>query len=1317
MTTRFFRILVLLVCFSVGHPARAEQTSPKTVLIVIQGSSSLKNYAVENARQLANLLGHFDTRVTIKGSDEYAAGDMKSFAFVFYIGFHARNPVPEVFLNDVLSIQKRIVWINSGLAEFSARFPVRSRFGFQVSRIDSTTGFDAVKSGSRLYTKGDPILNVIEIADRRQVRVLASALSSAKRRELPYIVTSGDLTYVADSPFTMALETDRYLLFADMLHDILGEDHPESHSALIRIEDVGVFDDPNRLREIADVLSEQGVPFLVSVIPFFVDPAKGYRLSLSDKPDLVDALKHMEQSGGTIVMHGSTHQYKGVTAADFEFWDESTNRPIKGESAEAFSRKLEMGIQEFMKNGLYPLAWETPHYTGSFLLYQTVSKYFSTAVEQRLSFEDTDFSQYFPYIIKRDLFGQTIYPENLGYVPLNPDRKTSEGYVQRIIEGARTNLSVRDGFASCFFHSFLDLDLLKELVTGVKELGYTYINIARQTNWVRTKDRVILSGSQPYTVEIQDQYLSELYFNDHIEPIRRIISEKRIRGSVTKEIELQSGEIYKAEPVEFREREVTFVEKVVARAKGVINNIFAPESDWREARVAILWNYYAKGAAYNDQASLASVFKSINLKIDTIFVGEPLELSPYNLVIIPVAFVDSLKLSDYGALLKYTREGGNIITDTRTVLAEQLGIHFSSTQIQIRSIRDRYFPEEEITWRYSEMVNRLDVDNVDEVFCQDASSDAPLVIGKPEGKGKVIFFGSWFDPQTQRGYGRYPYLLEYVKRYLRLGPIVRRDNLEAYFDPGYRTNYSIEDLVKLWVRAGIRRVHVSGWHEYAKYTYDYGRLIRLAHANGILVYAWLEPPQVTQIFWRNHPEWREKNYKGEDIQPAWRFTVALTEPACLDSIAWKYRKLLESFDWDGVNLAELYFESGKGFETPLLFTPMHPSAVREVKKRYGIELKSIFDPSSPWFWKTNPAVHSTLTEYRVEKLDEIYERLLREFSAVARDRPGFQIILTAMDSYGSPELREQLGVDMNHILALQKRYGFYLQIEDPEHLWSTDPRRYIQMGKQYEHLIGDRSKLLLDLNIVTVRKKGELTPFPTLIQTGTESFLLIQAATIGAPRFTFYSESSVNPQDIPYFAHAAAYDVTYNRQENRYSVEAPRSFAMKLPGETRQILLDGMLIPASRDNMFFIPAGNHSIDVNPGATGAFSTSQLQPRILSATSNISDLSYGMRNAKFAYESEERMLVSFSNEPTKVVVDGQQYSFSLMKGTDCYTILLPPGNHEVDVITGDAFAYGVNVTSLWSTTAIAIFGFLAVILLAALYLFVKLTRRRTHLPGKA
>ena len=1308
-------MLVFLTLLVVSTASAVQNSSQKNVLILVEGTSDLRNYAMGDGRQLAALLGHFDTRVTLKGVNEYSSGEMKRFDFTFYIGFHASNVVPSTFAQDVATLDTRVFWLNTGFVDFAQRYPASERFGFSVSQVDSLSVFDGVRFGNRTFTKGEPNLNIVNIINKKLVNILATAYSSRKKRELPYIVTSRNLTYIADSPFAGATEADRYILFADLLHDFIGENHEESHSAIIRIEDVGPLDNPDHLREIADILSAKGIPFVVGVIPFYVDPGQGIRVSLSDKPDLVDALKYMVRNGATIEMHGVTHQYKGVTATDYEFWDASTNKPIKRQTADDIAQKLETGVQEFMKNGLYPLVWETPHYTASFALYQTVSKYFSTAMEQRLSIEDADYSQAFPYIIKKDLFDQRIYPENLGYVPLNPDKVISETYIQNIIRNAKANLAVRDGFASCFFHSFLDLDLLKELVDGVEKLGYTYIDLSEQTNWVKLKDRVILSGTQSFEISLQDQYLAEAYFDTNGDVIRRAVSETRLSGPVSRHIELKPGEVYRAEPIESRTHEPGFVENVIAKANRVFSRVFTGEPDWQDARVAVLWNHHARGASFNSQAAFVSVFHSVHINIDTIFVGQNLRLDNYNLLIAPSSFVDSLKPQDFDAIVHFVQQGGNLITDQKNELAEELGIHFSAAQLRLRSLRDRAYPEESIIWQNFESIYKLNVDDVDEVFSRDAITDAPIVIGKSVGKGKVIFFAARFDPVSPRGYSRFPFLLDYVKRYFHLGPIVRRENLEAYFEPGLRANLSIEDLVKQWVRTGIRRIHVGGWVEYAKYPYDYGRLIRLAHANGILVYAWLEPPEMTQRFWQRHPEWREKNFKGEDVRPSWRYPVAMTEPACLDSIAAFYGKLLSGFDWDGVNLAELYFEAGKGFDEPAKYSPMHPSAVREVKRKYGIDLLSIFDQNSPWYWKSNPMVQSALTEYRVAKLDEIYARLLHDFAEQQTTKPGFQIIVTAMDSYGSPELREQLGVDMAHILALQKRFGFTLQVEDPEHLWSTDPIRYVHIGRQYAKLIGDSTKLMLDLNIMdlsnSTRKRGALTPFPTAIQTGTESFLLIHDAAVGAPRFTFYAEGTVNPQDFPFFSSAAASGIHYRRTGDEYDIDAEHSFVLKFPKYIQHVVLDGTLVPASRENLFFVPSGRHRVNVNPGAGGAFSTSQLQPRVLSATCDLANLRYGMRDAMFTYDAGERLIVSFSNEPTQVLLDGERYPFTAMKGNDCFSLLLPPGKHGVNVITGDSFSYGVNVTSLWSTTAIAMFGFLAVVLLLGMYFVLKLLHRRT------
>ena len=1310
----FAAFALLLVLSASLHAA----DKPKTVLVLVEGSSSLKNQSMGNGRQLGALLGHFNTAVTVLGVNEYVPRQMYNYDYTFYIGFHNANQVPTKFTDDVLRLDHRVIWLASGMKELTQHPGASEKLGFTVNQVDSASKFNVVRFEGKSFTKSEPAVSIVELRPHSKVTVMATVASTTARKEHPYIIESGSLMYIADSPFAYADEATEYLLFADMLHDILGEQHEESHSALIRIEDVSPMENPDRLRDIADILSSRNIPFLVGVIPFYVNPAEGIRVSLSDKPDLVDALHYMVQNGGTIVMHGVTHQYRGVTASDYEFWDENSNGVIRGETAEGISRKLDLGIQEFMKNGLYPMLWETPHYTASFLLYQTIAKYFGAAMEQRLSIEDFDYSQFFPYVIHKDMFGQTIYPENLGYVPLDSDMVKSRGYVQHLLDEAKDGLYVRDGFASCFFHSFDDHELLKELVDGIQKLGYTYVDMRDQTLWVKTKDRVILNGSQSYSLTLDDQYLVEAYYQHDGELVKREVSDQRLKGQITRTIEMEPGQFYRAEPAEFRERSATFVEQVGRTLESAYNKIAGTENTWQQAKPLILWNHHARGASFNDQASLAAVFGSVNIPVDTLYVGqavtaEKISLIGHNLVIVPMTFVDSLGQDEYDVLTKFVQDGGCLITDGKNDLAEEFGIKFNDTRLKILRVRDRYFPDERILWRYPALASKFDAGDIDKVFCIDDATEAPLVVGKKVGKGHIIFFSTMFDPQSSLGYSQYPYLLEYVRQYFRLGPVVRRDNVELFFEPGNRRNISVETLVKQWVSAGVRVIHVSGWHEYPKYVYDYARLIARAHENGILVYAWIEPPQVSLKFWQEHPEWREKNYKGQDVgggAPSWRYPVAMTDRKCVEAMIQKYKDLLQGFDFDGVNLAELYFEAGeKGFDDPQYYTPMHPSAREAIKRRFGFDPVTVFDKDSPNYWRTNPEVRAELTEFRVGRLQEVYQQVLGMLSEVTRLRPGFQVIVTAMDGHGSPELRENHGVDMGSILHLQQQYGFQLSIEDPEKLWGTTPLRYLEIGKRYAGLVGDSSKLLLDLNIGLFRKPEEITPFPTLTQTGTESFLLVKASAIGAPRSVVYSESSVDPQDLVFFPFAEAAGVTTHFSNGGYDVDAPCSFSLKLPREIVEVRIDGVPSAPARENSFLIPAGSHRIVLSVEHAN-LSAHELEPRIMGITGNLMSVSYDQRRIRFVYSSQTRTLVSVNRSPERLNVDGIGYPITVMKGNDCYSVFLPEGTHEVEMIAGDLFSYNISWTSFWSTTVIAIFGAVAVSLLLIMYIIVVVIRRR-------
>ncbi len=1284
----------------------------KKVLVLVENhydnKASFGSKATAMGREMVQLLGHFNTDITIYGVADYKEHDIDKYNVIIYVGYSGGYKVPDVFGNDVINTSKEVIWINAGLENLSKTKDFNSRFGFIITDSVKRSKFDAVKSSDFTFDKGTSDINLVKILNKK-VEIWATAINKKSKAETPYIIKSGNFIYVADLPFLGADEKDRYLLFADKLHEMLNELHPVSHHAIIRIEDVTALNNPDRLREIADILAEYKIPFLVGVVPIYVNPIEDRRVRLTDKPELVDALKYMVQNGGNIVMHGVTHQYRGVSTEDFEFWDDNAKRPIHDENEEDISRRIESGLDEFLKNGLYPIAWETPHYTASNMTYKVVAKYFSTAVEQRLAIENFDYGQYFPYIINKDIYGQTIYPEELGYVPLNPNLDSSMVSVDKIINGSKYVHHMRDGIASCFYHPFLNPKLLRHLIDGLKAQGYDFLDLSEYNNIVKVHDKVIITGDEKYSIKLDNSFLHEIYFDQDGNITRKLFSPERINGIVTNEPKLKPGEMYLAEGIDYQTKEPSLKDKIVHEIDEKYID-FVGEKNWELPRIKICWNQYAKGAAYYDQCSFVNIFKSLNIPVDTIFSGQILDLKDINLLIVPYSSVDSLPYFDYDKIARYLKNGGNLITDRRNKLIEKLGVRFYNNESRIEIVRDELYPNEFINWKYGQLVNKFDHAENDVIFCDDVNSGLTAAMGRPYGKGKILFFNTWFDQHTPNGYSTFPYALEYVKKYFQIQPVFRRENLDFYFDPGYRQNISVENLIKTWVKSGIRVVHIAGWHEYQKYNYDYARVIHLAHANGILVYAWIEPPQVNQKFWEKHPEWREKNYLNEDVRPSWRYPVAMTDKKCLTAMVSEYLSILKAYDWDGVNIGEMYFESGKGFDDPKLFTPMHPSARKEFKNMYGFDPIQVFDQNSDYYWKKNNLAKEELVKYRVDKISSVSDKLLQAIYKFKRDKPGFNVMVTFMDTHFSPEIEEYDGGSSDKIIELQKKYGFLLQAEDPESKWSTDPSRYIEFGKYYKSQIADSSKLLIDLNILNFRKREDVTPFPTLRQTGIESYQLINCASIGAPRFTIYSEESVNPQDMFFFPYASSSDVKYRVTENGYVVNSPYAFTLKLPANIKIINVDGQPVEGYRDNTFLITAGNHKIILNSNGFPGFSTVTLQPQVLSFSGNILSINYDMRRVSFKYISTEKALVALNSKPTTILVDGKSIKFDVLSGNDCFTVFLPVGQHKVVIETGDKFSYGLNITSLWSISAIAIYGLVAVLALFIMFVMLKIFRRR-------
>jgi len=347
-------------------------------------------------------------------------------------------------------------------------------------------------SGGTGYTR-------ISIDSSGAATVLATA-SRADGTSAPWAVRSGTLTYVSENPLLSQTSLEgRNLAFADLLYDLLAPATQSRHRALVRLEDVNPTTDPTNLLAIVNYLSGHGVPFSVGVFPVFRDPngAGGngdVTVRLSDRPALVSALSYATTHGGSLVLHGYTHQYatknnpvNGRSGDDAEFYlchlDASQQLQLDGhvsEDSQAWALgRLDQALTAVRTAGLpQPAMVEFPHYMASATDYLAAGKRFDSRYERSLYFpgalsgqqiDDTRrLWQMFPYAV-RDVYGTAVIPENLDYV------LSDASNIQKMLNQARSNLVVRDGVASFFYHPLLGLGQLPQLVDGLKAMGYTFV--------------------------------------------------------------------------------------------------------------------------------------------------------------------------------------------------------------------------------------------------------------------------------------------------------------------------------------------------------------------------------------------------------------------------------------------------------------------------------------------------------------------------------------------------------------------------------------------------------------------------------------------------------------------------------------------------------------------------------------------------------------------------------------------------------------------------------------------------------------------------
>lgn len=438
----------------------------------------------ENQRYLDLLIGHFTSDIRFISSDEVKKSDLLSVTHLFYFGQVATG-LPAKFETLFDDFEGTFVALGYNSEKLGDRFTfVNPQHEVSVDQLSAASGSDFLDI-TKMY--------MIEIEPDEGAEILINGRMKQERVDYPVLVKEDqNFFYTFDT-----LDSRQSILFAEMLHEVFEADHEHGYTGYIRLEDVHPLVDPKPLKEIAQVLKEKNIPYMVAVIPIYTNESTGQKTTFADSPELLKVLKQIQSDGGSIVLHGYTHQFRSSeTGEGFEFWDVENNSPIYApedvelelkreqdfslkNKYEEYIKELQLyekeytvtkinkGIDELAKYGLYPLAFEAPHYTMSQYGYQLLSEYFSTYVGQiQLSDKDWEIMDTAPYITSPSLLnGMQLLPETMGYV--QPDDTKS---IEKMIDNTKRIGLVRDGMFAAFYHPYLGVEGFQELMGEIEKL-------------------------------------------------------------------------------------------------------------------------------------------------------------------------------------------------------------------------------------------------------------------------------------------------------------------------------------------------------------------------------------------------------------------------------------------------------------------------------------------------------------------------------------------------------------------------------------------------------------------------------------------------------------------------------------------------------------------------------------------------------------------------------------------------------------------------------------------------------------------------------
>ena len=476
------------VCFFSLSPAYGYNDTQKELkTYVVYDDIYMEGDDYPYGRLLVEYLGHFNVSINEMPIAKWTPGSIAGADLVVYIGLNQYD-ISQKLLAEMANA-KRVIWFGNNVDQMSRYLKWND---FQIGL--NTSGWVNIDLNNKRFSFDNK--EYVRFTSPGQKAEILATVSNAETKQ-PLAWKRDNIYFCGFLNFDI---NNSYIL-ANLLHKFIPNNHTHSRSAFMRVEDVNPRTSPEALKGVIDVIKQHNIPFSIGVVPASAK-SDGSLILLSERPALLKVLQDAQNNGGSIIMHGYTHQniYSPKTGEGYEFWNALDDKPM--EDDENFTReRLQKGAEELVRCGLIPLAFEPPHYAMSKTAYNVLSEHFNIFSGQiQLSDERAIVAGQLPYIVKSTyLNGMLIIPENLDYY--DGDEFTVEALLAR----AKSITKVQDGVAGLFFHGYLPSAPLDSILTSMKEMNFEFLDLRQFPIKVQFEQITITGEKGKIKVDVDKQ--------------------------------------------------------------------------------------------------------------------------------------------------------------------------------------------------------------------------------------------------------------------------------------------------------------------------------------------------------------------------------------------------------------------------------------------------------------------------------------------------------------------------------------------------------------------------------------------------------------------------------------------------------------------------------------------------------------------------------------------------------------------------------------------------------------------------------------------